>query len=210
MSLRYSVSNASTFICFVSSWTIKVVGNWLSSMYPECAYVSYSLAAFNILIESFFQRGERTRRPLCGCIPEVLRSKWSTGKTEHIQIQDTHKKSQRDGWVTLRLASNLSVLVTDCSQSQPCLELTADLAVSGGTLHHADGSLRASSAPAVWLMQRLTQSQAWVSPAAVVLASNTKWSHISSRTGVVLEGPRCPVSGRTFCSHWWIQRHTGW
>lgn len=83
------------------------------------------------------------------------------------------------------LASDQSAL-NHSSQSHYGLELTSDLSVSDGTLHHTDGSLRVSSALAVWLTLCPTQSQALVTPAAVVFASIVKWRHIRSRARVVL------------------------
>lgn len=87
--------------------------------------------------------------------------------------QNTFKNTKQTPDVRLKY-SEASQQSISADQSQSSLELTSDLAVSDGTLHHTDGSLRACSALAVWLIQWL----AWVSPAA----SNMKWRHISSRS----------------------------
>lgn len=80
---------------------------------------------------------------------------WRLQAKQNTLKYKTHKKGQKEGWNIQRVAGGLSVL-THSSQSHCGLELTSDLSVSDGTLHHTDGSLRVSSALAVWLIQRPT------------------------------------------------------
>lgn len=121
-----------------------------SSVYARCV-------DSNTPMKSYFFRGERALRHLCGCLdvnqsrPAVVKKhrlqsskEKTTVKAEDIIKQRT-QKSQTEGWNILRVASNLSVL-THSSQSHCSLKLTSDLSVSNGTLHHAGGSLQASSA----------------------------------------------------------------